>query len=658
LHTRGHSPAWHTLYPQARATALPTYPFQHRRYWLAPGAGADVNAAGLDRPEHPLLGALTQLADQDQIVISGRLSTSTHAWLTGHRIHDSVVFPATGFIELVLHAGQHVDCPAIDELILHTPLVLADHVPTDLQITVHPRDEHQRRPLTIHARTGAANQQRGAWVLHATGTLSADQPDAPAPTALPHTTAIDSSDFYGKLATSGRHYDGPFQGVVGIGHDPNSPNTVYADIALPADADAHGYGIHPALLDAALHPLTTLDDGDGSTGARLPFALTGITLHATAATRLNVALTRIAEDTYALCACDPAGAPVITVGTVTLRPVGDSLPQQTPPAALGNGLFQLDWPALPPDTFPAADAAPTWAVVSDDPERLAPALRHTACHADLAHPQLAHAELVIWTLPLPNPEQDPVGRVHALTRHTLTHLQRWLARPDTLNTQLVVLTRHAVATSVHDRAPDLAHAAAWALVHTTQHEHPGRVSLLDTDNDDSARGLIDILAAVGHSGEPQLALRRGSTHIPRLTPSTSLTPPQSGAWQLGTTGKGDLTNLTLEPAEPVTALAPGQVRVAIRAAGLNFHDVVVALGAIPDEGMGAEAAGVVIDTAADVTTLRRGDAVMGLFPNNAFAPTAVTDHRMVVRIPPGLSFAQAASVPVAFLTAYIALVDL
>ncbi|WP_415823752.1 MDR/SDR family oxidoreductase, partial [Mycobacterium basiliense] len=134
--------------------------------------------------------------------------------------------------------------------------------------------------------------------------------------------------------------------------------------------------------------------------------------------------------------------------------------------------------------------------------------------------------------------------------------------------------------------------------------------------------------------------------------------PPTPSWQLGTTGKGDLSNLALLPAEPETELSAGQIRVEIRAAGLNFHDVVVAVGAIPDEGLGAEAAGVVVDTAPDVTAFRRGDAVMGLFPNNAFAPSAVVDHRMVVPIPTGWTFAQAASVPVAFLTAYITLVEI
>ena len=126
---------------------------------------------------------------------------------------------------------------------------------------------------------------------------------------------------------------------------------------------------------------------------------------------------------------------------------------------------------------------------------------------------------------------------------------------------------------------------------------------------------------------------------------------------MGTARKGDLANLTLLPTEPPAALAPGQIRVQVRAAGLNFRDVVVALGAIADDGLGSEAAGIVVD-AGPGTSLRRGDAVMGLFPHNAFAPTAITDELMVVAVPAGWSLTQAASVPIAFLTAYISLVEI
>ena len=177
LHTYGHSPSWPALYPHASVVGLATYPFEHHRYWLAPTPAADVGAAGLVRAEHPLLGARTELADQDQIMLSGRLSITTLGWLAGHQVHDRVVLPATGFIEMVLHAGELVGCPVIDELILHTPLILSEHVPTDVQIMVHPAEAVQaggRRGVSVHARTG--QEACAGWVLHASATLSADQP--------------------------------------------------------------------------------------------------------------------------------------------------------------------------------------------------------------------------------------------------------------------------------------------------------------------------------------------------------------------------------------------------------------------------------------------------------------------------------------------------
>ena len=221
----------------------------------------------------------------------------------------------------------------------------------------------------------------------------------------------------------------------------------------------------------------------------------------------------------------------------------------------------------------------------------------------------------------------------------------------------MIIARHAVSVSAYDGAPDLAHAAAWALIRTAQNEHAERIILLDTDDTTATAAGLLAIASTPPAAEPQLALRNGVAHIPRLARISTLTPP-NGPWQLGTSGKGDLTNLTLLPADPPNTLAAGQIRVQVRAAGLNFHDVVVALGVISDEGMGGEAAGIVTDTAPDVTSVRPGDAVMGLFPHNAFAPTAITDERMVVAIPPGWSFTQAASAPVAYLTAYISLVEI
>ncbi|MGC9443255.1 SDR family NAD(P)-dependent oxidoreductase, partial [Streptomyces sp. WG5] len=176
----------------------------------------------------------------------------------------------------------------------------------------------------------------------------------------------------------------------------------------------------------------------------------------------------------------------------------------------------------------------------------------------------------------------------------------------------------------------------------------------------SVRALPAALA----TGEPQLAIRRGTVHVPRLArvpARTALTPPADGAaWRMDIQDKGTLDHLTLLPSPGSDApLAPGEVRVAVRAAGLNFRDVLNALGMYPGDAglMGSEGAGLVVETGSGVTDLAPGDRVLGMLPG-AFGPRVVVDRRMIAPMPEGWTFAEAASVPIVFMTAYYALHDL
>ena len=128
---------------------------------------------------------------------------------------------------------------------------LSEQAPTDLQIVVDPAERSGRRRFSVHARTGAGIR----WVLQASGMLSAEQPVAGVVLAasLPAVQAIDPDSFYQRLAEQGYRYGGPFCSVRGIGTDPTDPGVVDAEVELPAGTDVSGYGIHPALLDAALH---------------------------------------------------------------------------------------------------------------------------------------------------------------------------------------------------------------------------------------------------------------------------------------------------------------------------------------------------------------------------------------------------------------------
>ncbi|MFB9511583.1 SDR family NAD(P)-dependent oxidoreductase, partial [Streptomyces aurantiacus] len=209
---------------------------------------------------------------------------------------------------------------------------------------------------------------------------------------------------------------------------------------------------------------------------------------------------------------------------------------------------------------------------------------------------------------------------------------------------------------------DVSAAAVWGLVRSAQLENPGRFVLLDTDGGELPETVLR--RAVEDLDEPQLALRSGDVFVPRLTPARppeELVPPVgTSAWRLGAAGTATLDGLAVVDApEALAPLEPGQVRISVRAAGVNFRDVLIALGMYPDEGTfaGSEGAGHVTEVGPDVTHLSVGDRVMGLF-EGAFAPLAVADARMVVPVPEGWSLQEAAAVPVVFLTAWYGLVDL
>ncbi|MDC0774108.1 alcohol dehydrogenase catalytic domain-containing protein, partial [Streptomyces sp. HD] len=188
-----------------------------------------------------------------------------------------------------------------------------------------------------------------------------------------------------------------------------------------------------------------------------------------------------------------------------------------------------------------------------------------------------------------------------------------------------------------------------------------RFALLDVDGTDESWAVVTAALA---SDEPEVAVRGGTVYAPRLGRAASsgalAVPAGESAWRLDVVEKGTLEGLGLRPVPEADAeLAAGQVRVAVRAAGVNFRDVLNALGMYPGDArdFGLEGAGVVTGVGPGVVGLAVGDRVFGMF-SGAFGPVAVADARTVARIPAGWSFAQAASVPIVFLTAYHALTEL
>jgi NADPH:quinone reductase-like Zn-dependent oxidoreductase/acyl carrier protein len=623
-----------------RRVDLPTYAFQHERFWLTADAGvADVAAAGLQAAEHPLLGAAVRLAQSDSCVLTGRVSLATQPWLADHAVAGTVLLPGTAFVELALRAGQECDLPVVDELTIQAPLVLDADSAVRLQVWVGEPDADGRRPLTIHSRLEGDDAD---WIAHASGTLAPEQRNAVREdlTRWPPVGAEPMSldGFYPALAAAGYVYGPTFQGLKAAWRDGDD---LYAEVALPSDAER--FGLHPALLDAAVHVVGRADLDGLHEQARLPFAWRGVELAADGATALRVRISPCGVDTFAVTAADPTGRFVARVDGLVLRPV--SLAQLRAAERRGpQSLYELTWSALPEPTVDLG----SWAVLgADDLGIGGPSI------GDLAELSGAPApEVVVAAVTAAGP--DVPAAAHRTLADALSLVRRWLEEEHLASSRLMLVTRSAVATGSED-APEPAAATVWGLAKSAQTEQPGRLVLLDVDHTATA-ALIRRAAACG---EPQMAIRQGRVLIPRLAPAGGLIPPAEGPWRLDTVGGGTLDGLALVPAPETGApLAAGEVRMAVHASGLNFRDVLVGLALVPGQiGMGSEAAGVVTEVAPDVTTLSAGDRVTGLV-FNAFAPTVIVDHRNLARVPDGWSFEQAASVPICFLTAWYGLADL
>jgi acyl transferase domain-containing protein/D-arabinose 1-dehydrogenase-like Zn-dependent alcohol dehydrogenase len=439
----------------------------------------------------------------------------------------------------------------------------------------------------------------GVWTVHATGKITSDR-TAPRPSQgqwpPAGTNPLPLKDFYELLSARGYTYGPAFQGLISAWR---RGEEVFAEVELPAEQRDERFVIHPALLDAALH--TLLLDGDGVV---LPFAFTGVDLPEQAAPVVRVRVS--AGPRLDLLTAD--GTPVMSVDSVVMR---------APAPATGESLYEFT-------PVPADLAEPVeWA------EHCAPGTGPRPPFVLLRPDFTATGDLAADT--------------HAVTREVLGVVRQWLADDQAADSRLVVCA-----------GDDPVGAAVGGLVRAVVAEHPQRFGLLDLDDTAaSAEALSRALPLL--ADEPQLRIRDGEVSVLRLTRADAGLTPLDEPWRLDVVD-GELA--LVPSADATRVLEPGEVRIAVRAAGLNFRDVLIRLGAYPGSAiMGSEAAGVVVEVGAEVTDLCVGERVTGVL-TGGFGPVAVADRRKVTTIPPGWSFAEAAAVPLTFLTAYYGLAEL
>ncbi|MEO3814018.1 SDR family NAD(P)-dependent oxidoreductase [Sphaerisporangium sp. B11E5] len=616
--------------------ALPTYAFDRRRHWLEAAGGGGV-PAGARQVTHPMLTTVVRPADGDGLLLLGRLSLREHPWLADHVVDDTVLVPGAVFAEMAAFAGELAGAPRVDELTLRRPLVLDPGAAVEIQVSVGEAEHDGLRPVGVYARPSAGAGPLGEpWTAYAAGMVtSATAPAKVAGEWPPHAAEpLQTAELYDDLAARGYHYGPAFRGLRAAWR---SGDEVLAEVSL---SPPPGYRLAPTVLDAALHAvaLAGLFPGDGA--VRLPFTWRGFTRHGDARGAARVRLRRTDGEAVSAELTAADGTPVASVEAVTFR-VAD--PADLAAAAEDDLLYEPAWEPA----GPAADRRPVRAWT------LGPG-GHRDLDAVLAALDSGEAAPEVLVVPVSGGRGDMPQAVRAALSRVLGTLRAGLAEPRLDGTLFVVRTHRAVDAVPGDRADALDGAGVWGLVRSVQAEEPGRVVLVDAGS--PSAGPEEILTAVA-CGEPQIAVRDGRSLVPRLRRRRPDPARPAGPWRLTAAESGVAEDLAYRPVEE-RPLGREEVRVAVRVAGLNFRDAMLALGMYPGTAdLGTEGAGVVLAVGEQVTGIEPGDRVMGLI-SGGIGPEAVTDHRLLVRIPAGLSFAQAATVPAVFLTAYYALGDL
>ena len=678
LYTAGIEINWQAVTQNYNANkiSLPTYPFQRQRYWfdLPLKVTNHQSIKSIANLIHPLLGKLIS-SPLKQTIFQSYLQTDTYNWLQDHCLADKIIFPGAAYLEIAIALGLFhgkSNRLLIENIDISTPLYIKNNLNNlklEQEIQIITSDTKEAWNWEIHSLND------GAWQLHCSGQVSSSNILIEGQTLNEirtkfNQTELDVEQHYLNCQQKGINYGKSFQGIKQLWA---KDNQALGLIELPNHLNSAAYYFHPALLDACLQILF----------AALPRELQAITYIPVGLEKLDIQyFPHQRVWSYLKLRQDHNQHQVLMADVSLYNDFGDLIAKieglksqaiKSQPA-WHNWLYQPQWKLQPLLTSSVLSNTGTWLIFTDSigiGQQLARQLedRQQQCHlitrdtiaddpqacSDLIQQHLKVTGVIyLWSLdPTENWQecQNYLYLVQALIQ-SATHSSLWF------------VTRNAQPVGNYQLTPGIKNSCLWGMQKAIALEHPElRCVGIDIDSLNSA--VANIFQQLGDSGMEQVAYRDNQRYVRRLVRSEAVgangcSPTnrkrKAGNLQLHIDNPGNLDSLQWKS---VNRQQPQdhEIEIEVKATGLNFRDVMVALDLYPDETkfLGLECAGVVISVGSKVTNFKPGDEVIAV-ADHSFSQYLVVNSQLAINKPASFSLIEAATIPVTFLTAYYTLV--
>lgn len=655
-----------------RRVSLPTYAFQRERFYIEPQSAKrkiDGKATG-----RPLLGRRLRAAGVRGQFETDLQLTSETSWIGDHIVEGRPVFPATAHLELMLEAGAEVIGSAalvVEDVVLQVPLTVEGE--RAVQTVVEPASAGRSR-VRIYAESGADGWEpvSEGWVRsYGQEATETEQLDLQA--IQSRLQQKDTAAFYAQMQEQGITFGPLFRGLAKLWTGEEE-----ALGEIEATGEEAGFVCAPWRLDACLQVAGALAV---DAGLYLPLGVGEFQKYDSSGSPCwsHVRIRRIDADTWSadIAIAHADGRVLARLKNMRLRRAARMQPK--------SRVYDVEW--LPAEV--SARPSPLnghWLIVADDEglsTQLAVRIREQGAvcsigsawrekkteldSADGERDTVAALRRVIA-------EHGPLqGVVYAAESRALRDdsaacepekcrgyaqtlwllqaaVQEQLAPPS----GIWLVTRNAEQAGEPSAEISIEGRTLGALRRTAAVEFPElRAHAVDLD---SAGTAEDLLRIIGGTSEPEIAWRRGTAWKPRLVErsaaqSEAVEPKNT---EIRASGSGVIDDLITSPA-PRIAPQADEIEIEVRAHGVNFRDVMNTLGMLPGfpQHLGAECAGVVVRAGAS-SGLHVGDRVFA-FALGSFRTFVTIAARNAARIPAGMSFAQAAALPVVYLTALLGL---